>query len=75
MLVLSRKASDSILIGTDIKITVLSVEGERVRIGIDAPKSVRILRQETINKSTDENKIAAQSAMSLSEIFRLMDKK
>lgn len=75
MLVLSRKINDSILIGTDITITVLGVEGERVKIGIDAPKNVRILRMETIDKSIDENKLAAESSLNLSEIFRMMENK
>ncbi len=46
MLVLSRKSEEAILIGDDIKVTVLSVEGDRVRIGIDAPREMRIYRYE-----------------------------
>jgi carbon storage regulator len=46
MLVLSRKVSESLLIGQDIRITVLKVERSHVRIGIEAPGTVTILRAE-----------------------------
>ena len=46
MLVLSRKQSQQITLGDSITITVLSVQGGRVRLGIDAPASVRVLRAE-----------------------------
>lgn len=47
MLVLSRKAGESLIIGNNIKITIVRIErGGKVRIGIDAPKEIRILRKE-----------------------------
>ena len=46
MLVLSRKKNDSILIGHDIKITVLAIRGDEVRIGIEADRSVEVHREE-----------------------------
>lgn len=46
MLVLSRKAGESIDVGDDVKVTVISVKGRRVRLGIEAPGDVRILRTE-----------------------------
>jgi len=46
MLVLTRKAGEKILIGEDIVVTVLEVLGQRVRIGIEAPAEVTILREE-----------------------------
>jgi len=49
MLVLSRKAMQSVTIGSDIKITVIRVEGNQVRIGIEAPNDVRILRGELLD--------------------------
>ncbi|AMV40082.1 carbon storage regulator CsrA [Planctomyces sp. SH-PL62] len=54
MLVLSRKALQSVMIGSDIRITVIRVEGNQVRIGIEAPKDVRILRGELIDDARDE---------------------
>ena len=46
MLVLSRKSNQSIMIGDEIEITVLSVAGEKVRIGIKAPREVPVYREE-----------------------------
>ncbi len=50
MLVLSRKESETICLGDDIKITVVRVNKDRVRIGIDAPANVHVLRGELTNK-------------------------
>ena len=46
MLVLNRKKEESIIIGNDIKITVLEIRGDNVRIGIEAPRDVSVRRQE-----------------------------
>jgi carbon storage regulator len=46
MLVLTRKANQSIMIGDDIEVTVLAIMGEKVRIGIDAPRNVPVFRKE-----------------------------
>ena len=46
MLVLTRKSNQSIMIGDDIEITVLSVAGEKVRIGIQAPREIPVFRKE-----------------------------
>lgn len=46
MLVLHRKPGESLLIGGDIVITVLEVRGDKVRIGIEAPRDVKVLRDE-----------------------------
>ncbi len=46
MLVLTRKVQQEIVIGNDITITVLEVSGQSVRLGIDAPRNIRVLRRE-----------------------------
>ena len=46
MLVLTRKSNQSIMIGDDIEISVLAVMGEKVRIGIEAPRAVPVFRRE-----------------------------
>ncbi len=46
MLVLSRKSDESILIDGNIRITVLGIRGGQVRLGIEAPRSVRVIREE-----------------------------
>ena len=52
MLVLSRKQNQSLVIGDDIKITVLELKGNQVRLGIDAPNSVVVHREEIHKKVT-----------------------
>jgi len=46
MLVLTRKANQSIMIGDDVEVSVLAVMGEKVRIGIAAPRAIPVFRQE-----------------------------
>ena len=46
MLVLTRKRNESIILGEDIKVTILGVFGNQIRIGIDAPKNIGIRRDE-----------------------------
>ena len=64
MLVLSRKAEESMYIGDDIKITVLDIRGGQVRIGITAPRDIRVHREEVYNKIQIENKEAATASKS-----------
>ena len=60
MLVLSRKRNERILIGHEIEVKVLSIEGSRVRLGINCPESVRVLRSE-ITPSLDLTSIPKYS--------------
>lgn len=60
MLVLSRQIGESILIGDEVKVKILEVNGETIKIGIDAPKSVAIYRKELYDAITEENRIASQ---------------
>jgi len=53
MLVLTRKTNQSIMIGDEIEITVLSVSGDKVRIGIQAPRDISVFRQE-VYENMDE---------------------
>ncbi|WP_432357510.1 carbon storage regulator CsrA [Sporosarcina sp. UB5] len=55
MLVLSRKTNETIKIGNDIEIRILEVKGDAIRIGIEAPKSVDILRGELVQSITETN--------------------
>ena len=59
MLVLSRKLSQQILIGSDIAITVVKIEGNQVRLGIEAPPGVSILRQELVARQCARSKLEA----------------
>ena len=53
MLILTRRVDERILIGDDITLCVLDIEGNRVRLGLDAPKSVSILREEVQQRFTE----------------------
>ena len=57
MLVLNRKVNESIVIGDSIVLTVLAIEGEHVKLGINAPREVTILRQEVFQAVQDQVKI------------------
>lgn len=57
MLVISRKVDESLLIGDSIVVTVLAIEGDRVKIGINAPRETIILRQEIYQAVQDQVKI------------------
>lgn len=57
MLVLTRKVDESIVIGDSIVVTVLAIEGEQIKIGINAPRDVPILRREVFDAVQDQAKI------------------
>ena len=58
MLVLSRKPEESLLIGRDIRLTVLRVDGIKVSLGIEAPASVRVWREEVSRRlETDDGQV------------------
>ena len=57
MLVISRKVNESLVIGDAITVTILAVEGDRVKIGINAPRDMIILRQEIHQAVQDQVKI------------------
>jgi carbon storage regulator len=61
MLVLTRKASQSIMIGDEIEVSVLAIMGEKVRIGIEAPREVPVFRKEVyLEIQEDRNGATAQ---------------
>jgi len=75
MLILTRKSGESITIGDDVKITVVEVKGKQVRIGIEAPRSYIIHREEVYISIQEENRRAAkESPLSLTGLKNLLGK-
>jgi carbon storage regulator len=74
MLVLSRRVGESVVIGDDIVVTVLEVRGDVVRVGVDAPRSVQVSRQELLTALAETNRAAASprsdAVSGLSELVR-----
>lgn len=61
MLILSRRPGESLTIGDDVVVTVVSVSGKQVRLGIAAPREVRVLREEVYKAMREENRTAANA--------------
>ena len=60
MLVLSRQRDETIMIGDDIEVTVVDIRGDKVRLGINAPKEISVHRKEVYDAIRRENRAAAQ---------------
>lgn len=74
MLALSRKKDEAVIINDDIEITIIEIKGDKVKIGISAPKSVPIYRKEVYMQIQNANKEAAQS-VDIKNIKELFTKK
>lgn len=74
MLVLVRRREESLVIRGDIVVTVLGVEGDRVKLGIDAPREISILRRELCEQVSTENRAAAQSTPDIHTILPTLKK-
>jgi carbon storage regulator len=67
MLVLTRKTDESIIIGDEIELKILSVDGDQVKLGIVAPNNVKVYRSEVYKSIQNENKQAQNSSKSILE--------
>jgi carbon storage regulator len=72
MLILARKPGQSIMIGDNIRITLLEIQGEQIRLGIDAPKEITVHRLEVYEEIARENKIALHTSPSKLDDIREM---
>jgi len=62
MLVLTRKSGESIVLGSDIRVTVLEMRGRQIRLGIEAPADIPVHRGEVYERIREENERAAQES-------------
>lgn len=70
MLVLTRKLGEGITIGSEVRVVVLEVKAGQVRLGIEAPHSVQVHRDEVYARIMDENKQAAQAQLVSTEALK-----
>ncbi|MCA1055298.1 carbon storage regulator CsrA [Rossellomorea aquimaris] len=72
MLVLTRKTGEAIQVGEDIEISVVSIKGDQVKLGINAPKNVEIHRKEIYLTIQEEN---AEASKGIDNLFNILPKK
>jgi len=60
MLILTRRPGESIYLGDDIKLTVLSVQGKQIKIGLEVPDDMPVYREEVYLRVQEQNKLALQ---------------
>ena len=75
MLILTRKTNEKIKIGNEITLSIIEIKGEQVKIGVEAPKEVKVFRQEVFNAIQNENRAAVTSQDSISALSDLFKKK
>ena len=67
MLILTRKPGESLYIGDDVKVFIVEIKGNQIRLGIEAPRDVRIYREEIYLQILEENKSAVAGSDSVAE--------
>ncbi|HEY4602079.1 MAG TPA: carbon storage regulator CsrA [Cerasibacillus sp.] len=70
MLVLSRKKNESILIGSDIEVKILAIEGDQIKLGVAAPSDIEIYRKELYEDILKENNQAATISIDVLELLQ-----
>jgi carbon storage regulator len=73
MLVISRKINEKIKIGDDIEIVIVSIDKNQVKIGIEAPKNLTILRSELLENIKEENLKAAKQEVDIKELSKVFN--
>lgn len=71
MLILSRKINESIIIGDQIEISIVDIKGDQAKLGIKAPKNVKVYRLEVYEAIQQENKAAAMANPSRIPVLKL----
>lgn len=73
MLALARKLNQSIMIGSDVEVTLLEIKGDQVKLGIQAPKSVPVYRKEIYLQIQEANKEAANQDIDTEAMKKLFE--
>ena len=68
MLILSRKKDESIMIGEDIEVSVVDIKGDQIKLGIKAPRDIKVYRREVFTAIQNENLAAAKAGTQLPEL-------
>ena len=71
MLILTRKTNESITIGDSIEVSVIEIKGDQVKLGISAPKEIRVYRKEVYLAIQKENEAAAMTSVQLPALDNL----
>jgi carbon storage regulator len=75
MLVLTRKVGESVKIGDDIELKILSIDGEQIKLGIEAPREIAIHRKEVYLAIEQENNAAAGTSVDLLNLLKNNEEK
>ena len=73
MLVLTRRPGQSILVGDGVELVVVRIEGDRVVLGIDAPREVRVVRTELLKDLTEEVQSAVAARARIRELLAILE--
>lgn len=71
MLILSRKTNEKICIGENITLTIIEVKGDQAKIGVEAPKDVKVFRHEVFTAIQTENRAAAANTSKTQDLSQL----
>lgn len=74
MLILSRKIGQSLIIGDDVEIKIVSIDGDNVKIGISAPKDISVVRKELLEVKDENKKAINIDKSSLKKLEKLIKK-
>lgn len=70
MLVLTRKVGESIIIGDNIEVKIVAIDGDQIKLGIEAPKNIKVYRQEIFKAIQEENRQAVSFTEDLLNEFK-----
>ncbi|MCJ8346956.1 carbon storage regulator CsrA [bacterium] len=71
MLVLTRKKNQKIMIGDDIELTIVDIKNEQIKLGVSAPRHVKVFRKEVYDAIQEENRAATHSEISAEKLKTL----